>query len=81
MKQSQKQIVLKHMRETGSVSRNWALQNYISRLSAIMLDLKNEGVNFETRQDGGDYVYSLLDKPQKVVYRVNGEIVATKTIW
>lgn len=82
MKQSQKQKVLKYLRENGFVTRNWALQNYISRLSAIMLDLKNEGVNFEAGDKGNDYVYTLKDKPKEtIVYRVNGEIVGRKVVW
>lgn len=80
---SQKDIVLKQMRSTGQVSRNWCLQNYISRLSAIMLDLKNEGVNFETKKVGGDYVYVLLDKPKEIKrYLVNGvEVAPPKYVW
>ncbi len=81
-KPSQKDKVLKLMREQGFVTRNWALQNYISRLGAIMCDLKDEGVNFEAKNDDGDYRYTLLDKPkEKIVYRVNGEVVSTKIIW
>ncbi len=84
---SQKDKVLKLMREQGFVTRNWALQNYISRLSAIMLDLKNDGVNFEAKDYGTDYKYTLLDKPKVEVYTVRGgnddgtDKVITKTIW
>lgn len=69
------------MRETGSITRNWAIQNFITRLSAIMLDLKNDGVNFETKQykKPNDYEYTLLDKPKIKNYFVNGILVATKT--
>lgn len=81
MKISQKQIVLKELRQSGVVSRNWCLQNYISRLSSIMLILKQEGVNFETKKVGGDYVYKLLDKPQIKEYFVEGKLVAKKLIW
>lgn len=80
---SQKSKVLKHMRETGSVSRNWALQNYITRLSAIMLDLKNEGVAFEGKWKDNDYLYHLLDKPKRVdTFYVNGTKVAPdRIVW
>jgi hypothetical protein len=82
-KLSQKDKVLKLMREQGFVTRNWALQNYISRLSAIMLDLKNEGVNFEAGDYGTDYKYTLLDKPKEIKrYFVGGvEVAPPKIIW
>lgn len=70
------------MRKQGYVSRNWALNNYISRLSAIMLDLKKEGINFEPKDKDGDYTYYLKDKPKEIIeYRVNGELVGKKIIW
>jgi hypothetical protein len=79
---SQKTKVLKLMREQGYVTRNWALSNFISRLSAIILDLKQDGVNIEGGWKEGDFVYKLLDKPVRTeVFRVNGEIVAQKIIW
>lgn len=66
-KLSQKDIVLKQMRTQGFVTRNWCLQNYISRLSAIMLDLKKDGINFKAEDmENGDYKYTLLDKPKRV---------------
>ena len=79
---SQKTIVLKKLRDEGRVTRNWALQNRISRLSAIMLDLKHEGVNFDTEETKHDYIYSLKDKPKEIIeYRVQGELVGRKLIW
>lgn len=81
-KPSQKDFVLKELRLQGFVTRNWCLQNFISRLSSIMLILKQEGINFSTEHmENGDFKYVLIDKPKNVVYRVNGEVVATKTIW
>jgi hypothetical protein len=44
---TQKQIVLKQLQENGTVSRNWALQNYISRLSALIHILKEDGYKIE----------------------------------
>ena len=81
MKTSQKDRVLKRLRETGKISRNECLRNYISRLSAIMLDLKNEGVDFEAKDVDGDYVYFLKDKPEVINIFVNGEIVKTYKKW
>ncbi len=61
---TQKEIVLKELRETGFVSRNWCLSNHISRLGAIMNRLKNEGIKFRTVSERtkdrvGDYKYIL----------------------
>lgn len=83
MKKSQLDIVRKQLLETGQVSRNWCLQNYISRLSAIILDLKAEGFDFDTgfvkNNNGKDYVYKLKASPyQKREYFVDGKLVATK---
>lgn len=82
MKTSQKDKVLTELRSQGFVTRNWALRNFISRLGAIMCDLKKDGIEFETKRIEGDYGYILQDKPKATeVYRVNGEIVGKKVIW
>jgi hypothetical protein len=82
MKTSQKDIVLKQLRNEGRVTRNWCLSNRISRLSAIMLDLKHDGVNFDTEETKHDYIYKLLDKPKKIEeFRINGELVGRRVIW
>jgi hypothetical protein len=47
MKTSQKDIVEKQLKEYGEVSRNFCLKNYISRLSAIIQKLEEEGWEFE----------------------------------
>jgi galactose mutarotase-like enzyme len=78
---SQKSKVLKIMRETGEISRNECLRMYISRLGAIICDLKKDGMNIEAEWKDGDYVYKLLDKPTIIPYYVNGEIVSKKVIW
>jgi len=48
-----------------------------------MLDLKNEGVNFEAKDKDGDYVYELKDKPKEIKrYFVGGvEVAPPKIIW
>lgn len=60
-----KNYLLKH----GIVTRNWALKNYISRLGAIMFDLKQGGIKFEGKwsrdkkgKRTGDYEYVLISK-------------------
>ena len=74
------------------VCRNWCLRQIpaITRLSAIALDLKEEGVNFKTRQhkNPNDFEYVLLDKPKSVeVYTIKGgnddgtDKVIKKLIW
>jgi hypothetical protein len=82
-KLSQKDIVLKQMRATGSVSRNWCLSQYISRLSGYILDFHKEGMNIEGKWVDGDYVYTLLNKPKEVKrYFVGGvEIAPPKITW
>lgn len=52
----------------GYVSRNWCLKNYISRLSAIIFNLKEDGYDFETFEKDGDYIYKVINKPKKVEY-------------
>ena len=47
------------------VSRNWCLQRNITRLSAIILILKNKGYEFNPHWRGGDYVYTLVSEPKK----------------
>lgn len=83
---SQKQKILKILREQGEVSRNTALQMFITRLGAIINDLKKEGMNIEGHWDiterGRDYKYVLLDKPKKIEeFRLNGELIHRKVIW
>jgi len=52
----------------GFISRNFCLRNYISRLSAIIYNLKDEGYEFETFEKDGDYIYKVINKPKKVEY-------------
>lgn len=66
---AQKKVVIDVLLKYGVVSRNWALNNYISRLSAIVYDLIHKyGWEFETEkvetikpngENGWDYVYKL----------------------
>ncbi len=67
MKKTQEQWVKNQLRTTGRVSRNGALQNYISRLGAIIHDLNKNGWNivgdFEKIEHGKDYIYHLVSAP------------------
>ena len=81
---TQKQWVISRLKETGSITRNEALRNYISRLAAIIHDLKDEGWEIETRKvktpNGVDFEYSVGKRPTKPVSTVevvNGVAVET----
>ena len=85
MKKTQLELVKKQLLENGQVSRNWCLQNFVSRLSAIVCNLQEEGFELEgayvKTDHGRDYVYKLKSSPLKrVEYRVEGKLVATKWV-
>lgn len=65
MKHTQKQWVIDQLQTYGEVTRNQALQHFISRLGAIVLVLKNEGYDLIAEQRGSDYVYKLATAPKK----------------
>jgi len=71
---TQKQIVTKILLEKGGISRNTALQLFITRLSAIILDLRKEGWDFKPIRHKGNYVYLVTNCPlEKTVYVVNSK--------
>jgi hypothetical protein len=61
--------VKKQIEEQGFISRNQCLRNYISRLGAIIADLKAEGYQFEAgyekTEHGKDYVYTFVGMQEK----------------
>ena len=59
----------------GEVSRNQALQNFISRLGAIVYILKNQGFDFKTEWRGNDYFYVLSSKPTPPPKPVRGFVI------
>lgn len=60
----------------GGISRNWALKNYISRLSAHILELRKEGWEFETKRHNGNYIYLVTHCPlQAIEYRLGDRII------
>jgi hypothetical protein len=62
MKSTQKQFVIDQLNKTGKISRNFCLNNYITRLGAIVCHLnKKEGWNLEGYWKEGDYIYSKID--------------------
>jgi hypothetical protein len=70
---TQLQIVTKILKEKGEISRNFCLQNYITRLGAIICDInkkpnwKVEG-KFVKTTSGKDYVYKVINKPYEPIY-------------
>lgn len=73
---TQKEIVKKILLEKGGISRNTALSLYISRLSAIILDLKHEGWDFKPVRHNGNYIYLVTNSPlKKVEYYVGDKVI------
>lgn len=66
--QTQKEKVKEHLVKYGYVRRNWALRNYISRLSAIVYELRDEGWtlkgDYVDTKNGRDYKYELISLPR-----------------
>ena len=81
---NQKQMIINKLKDDGFVSRNWALQNFCSRLGAIINKLKNEGWEFDARytktENGMDYTYYTTKMPfhkvEYVVPELNKNIVS-----
>ena len=73
-KESQKDKVLIQLLNRGEVTRNWCLQKYISRLSAIIYQLKKEGwifKEFYRAENGGkNYVYEVMRKPGEQIAKM-----------
>ena len=62
---TQEKWVLKRLEQTGEISRNECLRNYISRLGAIICRLKDKGYKFEGEYrkvagGGKDFIYKLI---------------------
>ena len=77
MKKTQEKIVIDQLLANGSVSRNWALANFISRLGSIICDLAKDGWSFDPgyvkNGKSKDYVYKMTKCPyRKVSYTPQG---------
>ena len=67
---TQKEFIIKRILENGSVTRNYALRNYISRLGSIICNLQKDGYIFEGEYfkvktpfgDGKDYRYTVSEE-------------------
>lgn len=76
---TQKDFVIKTLKETGEISRNYCLKNFISRLGAIMCDLKKEGWNFKTENTNGNYIYKLINsRPPQEMFTQKGNLEQVK---
>jgi hypothetical protein len=64
MKKSQLTWIKEQLLKHGEISRNTCLRNYISRLSARILDLEKDGWVFTTEKRGGDFVYKAAFIPE-----------------
>ena len=64
---SQKEKIIEQLKINNYVSRNWCLKNYISRLGAIIWQLKKEGwdfnANFFKYNGGKDFRYYVIKMP------------------
>jgi hypothetical protein len=84
---TQEQIILNQLKEHGFVTRNWALQNFISRLGAIICDLNQDGYvihgDWIKTENGKDYKYTLVEEkvkkiePMYVKHPLTGERITT----
>ena len=80
-KLSQKDRIERRLLKVGYITRNECLSNYISRLSAIIQDLEEEGWVFETNNEKGDYKYTAIKTPYKTITSTlsNGEQIVRFT--
>jgi len=67
MKITQEAFVISELEKWGEISRNTCLKNFITRLGAIVCDLKEQGWvlegEYRKTEHGKDYVYRLISKP------------------
>lgn len=71
---TQKDLVINHLEEHGSISREYAWREYrIKRLGAVIHDLKELGYIFDTIESDDDFEYRLREDnevlPQKVAVK------------
>lgn len=70
---TQTKWVMAKLRNDGYVTRNEALQQYISRLGAIILNLKDNGWQieggYEKTANGKDYKYKLVTAPRQIAFK------------
>ena len=75
-KHSQKEFVKNELKNNGFITRNKCLRNYISRLSAIIFVLRDEGFEFETKFVENKTAYGSTER-DFVYYWVNSDVETT----
>ena len=48
----------------NKVYRNWCISWFCTRLGAHIITLKHEGFEFNAHNEGGDYVYEVVKRPE-----------------
>jgi hypothetical protein len=85
MKKTQEDWVKNQLRENGKISRNFCLQNYVSRLGAIIFIIKEQGWDINGHwvktEHGKDFVYTLVNRPTKKVSRFEIVDNVAKEYW
>lgn len=56
-------IIKQELERTGRISRNFCLGMYYTRLAARITDLREEGWDFQPKDENGDYVYYAIKRP------------------
>lgn len=82
MKKTQEDFVVDYLLKNRQISRNFCLQNYITRLGARISDLNKDGWEIEGKfvktEHGKDYIYSVIRAPyEQVEYKVEGVVVGS----
>ena len=75
-KHSQKEFVKNELKNNGFITRNKCLRNYISRLSAIIFVLRDEGFEFETKYLENPTNYGTIER-DFVYYCSNSDVKTT----
>lgn len=57
MDKTQKEFVVHQIKKNGFITRNQCLRNYISRLGAIIFELKKEGFQFDSYFQKNDTIF------------------------
>ena len=84
-RQTQLNIVKNYLKVKGSISRNYCLSIFISRLGAYVNQLNSEGWEIEGKKSGNDYVYTLKNKPHvpevKIVEKEENGIIRRVAVY
>lgn len=62
---TQRQRIENRLRERKVITRNECIRNFITRLGAIIIELKKDGWKFEAEYFRGDYRYFATYIPPK----------------